>query len=553
MTISIKKSFNIICENYRRIVNILQLVENKNKKSCYIYSTRIHDICRNDSTGYDNSVYYIDGIYHMRLTTENGLYKFTPLTKIYTYQMYKQNVKIELSTFTSMFNILKDMTHCIKNFDSSLRNTQNVDYDSTIFMYAYRTGNVKYINKILNRTIENNPFEIKIDSVVDFTPDMLLRPVDTSYYKDDGSPMFFIDDKLVSKNYADKLIDGHKLSLCDYCGNIILPESISYEVDNIHLCSKCFYDNCSYCDECGALHFIQNLTQGLCHKCWNAKQAFRVNNYSYQPPTMKYYTKPQLYTENGSKFKGLGIELEVDGSGERCKMSEMVQEMLRNEVYIKHDGSLNKGFEIITYPHTEKSFYDMPWEQTLLSLIKHGYRSHDIKTCGLHMHISRSCLTKKQLQYLIYFFEKNKEDLLKFSRRDKEHAEKWASFYTDKDTYRHANGNFEGKPLTLQLCKQIIETYDNKHNHDLRYHAVNLQNRNTIEFRLMRGTLNYATFMATINFLLTIIKNSKKITDETVDDISVWLKGISAKTKLYLKKRKCFGYTSEKDIEECDL
>ena len=188
-----------------------------------------------------------------------------------------------------------------------------------------------------------------------------------------------------------------------------------------------------------------------------------------------------------------------------------------------------------------------------MSLIKHGYRSHDIKTCGLHMHISRSCLTKKQLQYLIYFFEKNKKDLLKFSRRDEEHAKKWASFYTDKDEYRHANGNFEGKPLTLQLCKQIVETYDNKYNHDLRYHAVNLQNRNTIEFRLMRGTLNYTTFMATINFLLTIIKNSKKITDETVDDNSVWLKGISAKTKLYLKKRKCFGYTSKKDIEECDL
>lgn len=39
-----------------------------------------------------------------------------------------------------------------------------------------------------------------------------------------------------------------------------------------------------------------------------------------------------------------------------------------------------------------------------------------------------------------------------------------------------------------------------KNSSDSRYYAVNLENWNTIEFRMYRGTLNLSTIMATLQF-----------------------------------------------------
>jgi len=38
-----------------------------------------------------------------------------------------------------------------------------------------------------------------------------------------------------------------------------------------------------------------------------------------------------------------------------------------------------------------------------------------------------------------------------------------------------------------------------------RYQAVNFENRNTVEFRLFRGTLNYTTFMATLEIVDALV------------------------------------------------
>ena len=65
----------------------------------------------------------------------------------------------------------------------------------------------------------------------------------------------------------------------------------------------------------------------------------------------------------------------------------------------------------------------MPWQQILRRAVKLGYLSHQSGTCGLHAHVSRSAFSETEeaqksfIARALYFFEKNWEKLLKFSRR----------------------------------------------------------------------------------------------------------------------------------------
>ena len=50
-----------------------------------------------------------------------------------------------------------------------------------------------------------------------------------------------------------------------------------------------------------------------------------------------------------------------------------------------------------------------------------------------------------------------------------------------------------------------------KYKNQGRYKAINLQNLSTIEFRLFRGTLNFNTFLASLQFVVTITRFVKSI------------------------------------------
>ena len=102
-----------------------------------------------------------------------------------------------------------------------------------------------------------------------------------------------------------------------------------------------------------------------------------------------------------------------------------------------------------------------------------GYTSHQAGTCGLHIHVNRDAfgntegLQDVRIARILYFFEKNWEELLKFSRRTQGQLNQWAARYGYKDQPReildHAKKGGEGG----------------------RYSCVNLQNRDTIGCTVM--------------------------------------------------------------------
>jgi len=136
------------------------------------------------------------------------------------------------------------------------------------------------------------------------------------------------------------------------------------------------------------------------------------------------------------------------------------------------------------------------------------YRSHQTHTCGLHIHINRTAFGKDAeiqeavIGRIVFFVEKHWNELVKFSRRTAENLNRWAAKYatisdTTKETYKKAKDKRLG-----------------------RYVAVNLENYNTVEFRLFRGTLCYKTFIATLQLVYEICRFAIMLSDRELEEMS---------------------------------
>lgn len=304
---------------------------------------------------------------------------------------------------------------------------------------------------------------------------------------------------------------SEETTLCDACGRRICRENNAGS-DSIPLCQSC-YDNCyTNCIRCGAVirsedaHYNEDDPDGeepFCDACDAYSTPIRAINDYYYKPTPIFYGK-------GSRF--FGVELEMDGAGE---LSASAQELLdignvsSELIYCKHDGSLDDGFEVVTHPMTYDYHHDsMPWAKILNKAVEMGYSSHRARTCGLHIHINRTAFGTNEncqeacIARVLYFFEKHWEELLKFSRRTEYQLMRWAARYGYKEQpmaiLDHAKSGYGGG----------------------RYSSVNLQNTNTIEFRIFRGTLKYNTLIATLQMVDRICDVAISMSDEELKAMS---------------------------------
>lgn len=162
--------------------------------------------------------------------------------------------------------------------------------------------------------------------------------------------------------------------------------------------------------------------------------------------------------------------------------------MHNENIYIKSDGSIDDGFEIVSHPMTlDYHLNEMDWESVMQEAVNLGYRSHQTSTCGLHVHVNRDSFGLNQSEQeevigkILFFVEKHWAELFQFSRRSNYNMNRWSARYGFEKT---------GKEI-LQKAKDTGN----------RYVAVNLRNYHTIEFRLFRGTLKYNTFVATLQMV----------------------------------------------------
>ncbi len=320
---------------------------------------------------------------------------------------------------------------------------------------------------------------------------------------------------------------------CEHCGNRIWSDDNSGS-DTMPLCGSCYDDFYTTCEDCGRIipredaNYIDDFDNiPYCDSCIEEHRSHSIHDYSYKP-------EPIFYGDSNRYF---GVELEIDDGG---KYSDNADELLQignrdNEhIYIKSDGSLNDGMEIVTHPmslnyHKTK----MPWEDIMRRAIQLDYRSHKTSTCGLHIHVNRTTFGSTReaqdecISRVLYFVEHHWLELLKFSRRTEYQMNRWAARY-----------GYKSNP------KEILE--DAKKGSNGRYACVNITNWNTVEFRMFRGTLKYNTLIAIIELVDKICEMANMVTDKEMTSIS-WSDFVSCldddtapELITYLKERRLY-------------
>jgi len=316
------------------------------------------------------------------------------------------------------------------------------------------------------------------------------------------------------------------IKVCDICGCEISEEDDTW-VDDQFICQNCVDEHCTTCDHCGETIWVNATVQNdnitLCESCYDDFNN-EIEEYGYKPDPIFY----------GDGYMYFGIELEVDKGGkdsENARTLKDIANVRKEHIYIKSDGSLDDGFEIVSHLmtldyHTNK----MDWESILHEAINMGYRSHQTATCGLHIHVNRNAFGENQAEQekvisrILFFIEKNWNEIFRFSRRNEYNMNRWSARYGYEKS---------GKEI-LQKAKDTGN----------RYVAVNLRNYHTIEFRLFRGTLKLNTFLATLQLVSEICRVALLFSEEDIDKMSwsVFVRYMNHYPELvkYLKERQLY-------------
>lgn len=292
---------------------------------------------------------------------------------------------------------------------------------------------------------------------------------------------------------------------CDMCGEIKYRGDIAGyghlafdDPTKRYFCHDCVNDGkVRICNSCNLYYPTSLMSGDNCLLCKMNSTKKKV-----QKPIMSHTYKPTLVFLSASPVMSvpMGTEIEVDDGDGNEEIFEYLNEV--KEVYLKSDGSLSSGFEIVTYPASleyHRTF--IPYAQMFEKLISAGYTAHDNDTCGLHVHIGKTAFgtsarsQSSAIARFVYLTEKFHTQLKVFSRR--------------KD-YRYCE--FYGINPEYYNVKEMFNVVK-RHSSESRYRSVNLQNKNTVEVRFFKGTLNKNTYLASLSLcefmVLYAVKHKK--------------------------------------------
>ena len=262
---------------------------------------------------------------------------------------------------------------------------------------------------------------------------------------------------------------------CDDCGKWFSYDDVrSIDSPDCHVCERCYdYNNYFYCEDCGQ-NFSDNYygEDGLCEYCSSQRDNdSRIHEYSYRP-RYRFNKSSEGKDDNTEKPLYFGIELEVEVSeGYISEGCDSVEEL--PYLYMKKDGSINNGFEIVSHPGTLNFWQEQKdsFEYLLESLRKIG----DAESQGLHVHISKNGMDDQHKIRFQSFFDANNKLLPIIARRGEC---SWSRY----------------KALSRGKWRKATDQEGD------RYRAVNWFPCSTVEIRMFRGTLKIDEFMYSLEF-----------------------------------------------------
>ena len=291
--------------------------------------------------------------------------------------------------------------------------------------------------------------------------------------------------------YCHRCTNEHWRS-CAHCDEWVDNwNTISYST----ICESCTEDNYWYCDYCEQYH----------DEDYSCRSNRNVHDYSYRPEPIFHATEAEVDNAKiATKFRNnvirkyrqmtyMGFELEVESEGGNFNAGAELFSDKQDLVYLKEDGSLNHGFEIVSHPMTLDWFMErFPFEY-LEELTSLGFEGWSTGTAGLHVHVSRDAFSSISAEAKFVCLIHNNAHL--FEALAGRSDSRWAQF---------DNGNTEN------LRRKLLQI-----NSADRYSAVNMNNTNTLEVRIFRSSLKPERLQMALQLVDACVaySNTCKLTD----------------------------------------
>ena len=355
-------------------------------------------------------------------------------------------------------------------------------------------------------------------------------------------------DDLITTEY-DSMVCNDCVQVCERCDSVGSVNDCFHTIDGNDIwCESCTERRAYWCERCEGYnsdtsYYISDRSEHWCQDCsdsyaywcddcdeYNADGCDRcsedpvssdgsrlIHDYSYRPDAI-------FHSTNKDERLFFGIEIEVEAKDDLRASAEYAHQLESMDLaYLKHDGSLNNGFEIVTHPMSHDFFKN---EAGDFFAVMEGLRtqqgirvkSWDTRTCGLHIHISRTGFSGGAHMHRFLNLVYSNPDF--YSTLAGRTSDQWAKF-TDiikREYKRDANGDrifSQDTGYEIETKRTFKHKLDMDRNSD-RYSAVNTLNRETLEMRIFRGSVNGDTIKSQLDLAHASVEYTRNLTVQDV-------------------------------------
>ena len=297
----------------------------------------------------------------------------------------------------------------------------------------------------------------------------------------------------------------HNYGQCPECDDIFHADNGLWYDERLY-CTGC-YDNYVWtCSDCDTEQW-----DGNGHDCSEHDEEDdngSIHSYSYRP-------SPYFF---GTGQYHLGFELEVESRGNsRYEGAEIAQNELGSHAYMKDDGSLSDGFEIVTHPHTLEAYQnEFSWE-FIPKLKREGFRSWNTETCGLHVHVSRTAFGTGESPW-------GRADRDKIILKRQAHELRFMKLiYDNQRQVERIAGRSGNHYATFQDKGKLVEKVKFGNQSNGRYSAINTENDMTLEVRVFKGSLRKERVLSALEFVAASVEYTRDLKVTSKNQALTWL------------------------------
>ncbi len=297
---------------------------------------------------------------------------------------------------------------------------------------------------------------------------------------------------------------SHNFVCCPSCDDMFHRDNGSWFDDSLY-CQYCHDNNVYECNDCGTEYW-----DGSGHDCSEDEEDQNtIHSYSYRPSPY-FFGKGQYH---------LGFELEVEARNEsRYAGAEIAQDTLGSHAYMKDDGSLSDGFEIVTHPHTLEAYQtDFNWE-FISKLKRGGFRSWNTDTCGLHVHVSRTAFGEGVTPW-------GRADRDQLILRKQAHELRFMKLiYDNQRQVERIAGRSSNHYATFGDKGKLVSKLKYGTQSDGRYSAINTENDATLEVRVFKGSLRKERVLSALEFVTASVEYTRNLKVTSKNQALSWLR-----------------------------